>query len=166
MFPNRRNAEALAALRSDLDGIRGRLEALETIPRPPPDVADVRERLGVSVAAINALEDRVGELTTAHHELRDGHKDLILAVSEGIERTERAERRVQATVKRARKELAERGLSDAGLEAEDHQLSDIDGARGGNGEVPAVREPVARAAPEASSIRGVPLATLHRVRGF
>ena len=163
MLFNRRNTEDIKVIQRRLSGVLGRIEKLETVPRPPVDFTDLRERIDNAIATVT---DRVDELTVAHQELRDGHKDLILAVSEGIERTERAERRVQATVKRARKELSERGLSDPGLEAENQELSDIDGDRGGNGEVPAVRAPVAPVAPQASSVPGVPLDTMARFRGL
>ena len=166
MFASRRNAEAVADLQEVCRGILLRLEGVETIPRPTPDVTDVRERLGRVDDALSALLEGQNDLTTAHQELRDGHKDLILAVSEGIERTERAERRVKATVKRARRELSDRGLTDPGLEAEDAELSEVDAEPGGNGGVQPVRREVAPVAPAASSVRGVSIDVMRRYRGF
>jgi len=52
--------------------------------------------------------------------------DLTQAVAEGIERVDRAERRVKATVRSAKKELADAGFQHPGLNAEDAQLQLVD----------------------------------------
>jgi len=55
---------------------------------------------------------------------------LALALGEGIEQRERNDRRIEATVRRAQKELREHGLEHAGLDAEAHELRLIDAAGG------------------------------------
>lgn len=79
--------------------------------------------------------------------LRREIKDQTHAISEGIERTARAERRVAATVSRARKELEGRGFTDPGLDAEDKELRVVDGAGGAPVGLQAMPEAV-----EASSV--------------
>ncbi|MEE8139189.1 MAG: hypothetical protein V3T81_10035, partial [Thermoanaerobaculia bacterium] len=88
-------------------------------------------------------------------------KDVTFAVAEGIERVDRAERRIHATIKRARKELAESGFESPGLESEAAELQLVDGKGSDPVEVSTVPEAV-----ESSSIKGVPAETLRRVRGW
>ena len=57
-------------------------------------------------------------------------KDQNVAISEGIERTDRAERRVRATVARAKKRLDEAGYSDEGIQAEIQEFDQADGFGG------------------------------------
>jgi len=69
---------------------------------------------------------------------------LTLAVAEGIQHVDRAERRIAGTVARARKLLAESGVESPGLEAEAYELRLLDGdARPAEGvrEVPESVEP-------------------------
>jgi len=58
---------------------------------------------------------------------------ITLAVAEGIERVDRAERRIRSTVKRARQELATQGYESDGLEAENEEIRLVD-APGGEDE--------------------------------
>ncbi len=90
----------------------------------------------------------------------------MFAVSDGIERTDRAERRVRNAIQRARKELGKLGYEDPGLEAEAGELRIVDGEGGGDGGVPAVSEEVAAVDAAPSSIRGVPAETLRRRWGI
>lgn len=76
-------------------------------------------------------------------EVLEGRMDrLTLAVSDGIGRAERVEKRIQKTVTSARRLVSEAGLEHAGIEAEHEQL------HLGNDPVveplPAVSAPVAR----------------------
>lgn len=93
-------------------------------------------------------------------------KNFVIALSEGIERTDRAERRIKATVSRARKELKARGYEDPGLDAEAYELRNVDAAGGGEDGVLPMHAPVAEVREEASSVKGVPAEALRRVRGF
>ncbi|MEE8488688.1 MAG: hypothetical protein V3S43_00020, partial [Acidimicrobiia bacterium] len=92
--------------------------------------------------------------------IQDERKDLIVAISEGIERTDRAERRVKNTIRRARKELETRGYVDPGLEAEDLEFRERDGAGGDEAGLRALPAAVAPVPEETSSIRGVSVETL------
>lgn len=146
-----------------LDGIIFRLEALETAPAPPPPPIPTES----IVAEIEArIAQRLASLDAAFLELERRLKDTNVAVSEGIERTDRTERRIASTVARARKELRESGYDHPGVEAEDHELRKVDGVGGDQGGVQPVPGEVAATADPPSSIRGVPASTLRRVRGF
>ena len=152
--------------------IRDRIERIETTPAPDLP-SDVHSRL-------TALSRRDGELQTDLADVQDNHRDLVehidgldhwrkeivIAVSEGIERTDRAERRIKATVQRARKQLETLGYDDPGLEAEAAELRLIDGDGSPKGEVPTVPTPVEEPASASSSVRGVPAETMRRARGF
>jgi len=54
-------------------------------------------------------------------------KNLTLAVSDGIARVDRAEKRVQKTVTSARRLVREAGIEHAGIEAEYEELQPVDG---------------------------------------
>jgi len=56
--------------------------------------------------------------------------DLTLAISDGIARNDRAEKRVQKTVTSARRLVREAGLEHAGIEAESDELRESDGDPG------------------------------------
>jgi len=142
-----------------LGSILERLESIQTgllqRPEPVPPNHDVTQ-----------LTDELRALADDVARLENGFKDVLQAVAEGIERTERAERRIQQTVRRARKELKESGLEDPGVEAEHDQLRTGDGDRSerdGLRVLPASVEPPPE---EASSIKGVSVAVLQRARGF
>ena len=73
------------------------------------------------------------ELRTQSDALEDLDRRVVqvtLATAEGIERVDRAERRIRSTVQRARKELAEHGYESDGLEAESKEIRLVDVARG------------------------------------
>jgi len=121
--------------------IEARLDNLESTPPPEPHRC-----------AIQGIEAKFKELT--------------LAVAEGIESVSRKERRIAATLARARKDLKKLGYENAGLEAEASELNEIDATGSDEQRVPAMREAVGAAIEQASSIRGVPLETLRRYRGL
>jgi len=72
---------------------------------------------------------------------------LTLAVSDGIARNDRAEKRIQKTVTSARRFVRESGLEHAGIEAEYEELHEGDGEPSPSGEVRPVPQEVARVAP-------------------
>jgi len=150
--PNRDTRRALETLREQLGGYLARLERLESAPTPGDRVTNLEE-LGV------AQDSHLSDLQTKI-------KELTFAVSEGIERTDRAERRVRGVIQRARKELGKLGYEDPGLEAENHELRVVDGDGGGDRGVPAVSEEVARVEATPSSIRGVTADQLRRRWGY
>ena len=139
---------ALDALREQLGGYLTRLERVESAPTP-----------GDRVTNLEALTVQLDKWIS---EQSQKIKDLTFAVSEGIERTDRAERRIRNAIQRARKELAARGFDDPGLEAEDHELRVVDGDGGGDGGLPAVSAEVEQVEAAPSSIRGVTAAQLRR----
>jgi len=133
MFSTKRRVEALERV---LGRIKGRIRALETAPAQGFDDSAIRDSL-------THLQDRMDQLQ--------------LAVSEGIERVDRSERRVRAVVQRAKARMDEAGFGDEALDAEAEQLSLIDGGGSARGGVSPVREGVAddRPAP-AINLRGIP----------
>jgi len=162
----RARMELAKALRSIFD----RLEHLETLP--PPTLSP--HELDAARAALRGgLDERLGDLETRFQGLEsdietwtDKIKKLTFGVEEGIQRTDRAERRIHATIKRARKELAEHGYESPGLEVEAAELRLVDGAGSVESGVRAVPEDVEGGVDPASSIKGVPAETLRRVRGY
>jgi len=120
-----------------LSRVTASLEAAQTPEIPAHDHAEIRQ-----------LQEEFGVLR--------------MAVAEGIEHVERVERRIQATVRRARKELAEEGVEHPGLEAEASELQLIDGGGSDRAWVPPVPENVGGAE---SSIPGVTQEQIRRVRG-
>ncbi len=150
--PNKDTRRALETLREQLDGITSRLERLESAPTPTDRVLNLEE-LGV------AQDAHLDQITTQI-------KDLTFAVSEGIERTDRAERRVRGVIQRARKELGARGYEDPGLEAEAYELRAVDGDGVKDSGLQPVSEEVAEVEPAASSIRGVSAELLRRRWGI
>ncbi len=150
--PNKDTRRALETLREQLGGYLARLERLESAPTPGDRVTNLEE---LATAQERALADQQQKI-----------KELTFAVSEGIERTDRAERRIRNAIQRARKELASRGFDDPGLEAEDHELRIVDGDRGGDGGVPVVSAEVEAVGGEASSIKGVSAELLRQRWGY
>ena len=129
----------LGKLDALLDRVQAGILALESAPAPAsePDL-----RVDQLVGYMEGSDRRLREHDQGMQDLDRRMIELTLATSEGIERVERAERRVRATVTRARKELAAEGFESPGLEAEDAELRLLDGGRGEAGEVHPVREDV------------------------
>jgi len=165
----RGKAQAREELATLLHSILGRLEALETAPPPVlVPLSDRPEELNYALAKSEIFTTVLRQIGTQGEEaskLEERIKRLTVAVDEGIERVGRSERRINATVARARKELKKLGYEDPGLEAEAAELRLVDGGGGEGGELPEVREGV-EPADAPSSIRGVSAAQLRRVRGI
>jgi len=87
---------------------------------------------------------------------------LVLAVDAGITHVERVEKRVAATIRRARKEFTDAGFEHAGLDAEAAELQLVDGDGGEEDSVPPMPTDV-EGTP--SSIPGVTAEQLARFRG-
>lgn len=127
--------------------LHARIEAAETALREPGAPTDyseqfeaIEKRLDAHASVLNArgelLEDLEGRL-----------RDQTVAIAEGIERVDRSERRVRATVARARKRMEELGHVDEGLEAENSELRPLDADGGEEEGVPPLREGVGSRAP-------------------
>ena len=149
-------------LKASLDSICDRLDRLESSRRDDPDLKiihptlkDLRHGLHLASTSLDSLDGRIIELEAQG-------KTFTMALSEGIEHVDRSERRIQATVRRARDKLKEFGYEDPGLDAEAVELRARDGKGSDDVGVQLVREEVA----ETSSIPGVSKAALRRVRGF
>ena len=134
------------ALLKRLDEIRERIEHLESVTWAPASVVDDHAaslvRLDELQVSCDALVFRSDADVLATEALLAEHKDMKLAIAEGIERVDRAERRIKDTVRRARKKLADSGLVDDGLEAEEQELRLLDGEPSEGVEVLKVREDV------------------------
>ena len=143
---------ALDGLREQLGGYLARLEAVESAPTPSEHLETLQAGADSARFDITDIQKQIKELT--------------FAISEGIERTDRAERRIRNAIQRARKELAARGFDDPGLEAEAHELRIVDGEGSGDRGVPPVPEEVAEVDGAASSIKGVSAAQLRKRWGY
>lgn len=136
--------EDIRVAASALHGIRERLDEMQPGESAPG--------VGADDIRVQALWNRVDDLTTA--------------VAEGIKNVQRSENRVRAIVKSARRELADAGYDHAGVEAEALELGDDDGGLREAEPVPAVREDVEDDSERPSTIPGVSVAVLRRVRGW
>ncbi len=153
-----------------------RLEALESVPVPQDPGEAVRsveanlERLIAELA--RQREDRhdlsikMVQLEANVEEIRAKVEKWTAAIAEGIERTERSERRIRSTVERARKELKSLGFAHEGLDAENAQLRIVDGANGAVEGLSEVPEIVERGDDSPSSVPGITLGQLRRARGM
>ncbi len=171
--PRRARLELEKALLAICD----RLERLETVPPPSHTPQQIQatlelmrggldERLGVVDARMDGLESNIADAERRLAESESRIKTLTFGVEEGIQRTDRAERRIHATVKRARKELAVYGYESPGLEGEAAELHLVDGGGSEESEVPTLPTGVEPPIEASSSIKGVSAETLRRVRGW
>ena len=160
----------------DLARLRGRVEALESRPVPPDLGGDVRSttlslgalrtELGSQREDLHATSAQLGSFEANLEQMRAKVERWTAAIAEGIERTERSERRIRSTVERARKELKSLGYTHEGLDAEDAQLRLVDGAAGEVKGVSDVPEGLEGDADAPSSVPGVTLGQLRRARGM
>lgn len=105
--------------------------------------------------AIDVLTENHETLDDALRALAEDIRDQTLAIAEGIERTDRAERRVKAVVTRAKRKLADDGFLDEALDAEAASLRRDDEASGGANGVPPMQQNVGgNPAPDMSAFPG------------
>lgn len=141
--PSPREAELEARLVALEDYIRGILD------REAP-VHELRAALERAEELAGAAFERAKDAQTAlaiHANAHARIDTLTLAVAEGIQHVERAENRIRATIKRARQELADGGISSPGLDAEAQQLHLLDGEGSDGGRVLPVPSSVAESVP-------------------
>lgn len=157
----------------DLKRIQARLETVESRPIATDyavAIQNLNDVLGALRERMSALDESVGQVAAAHVDLETSvavsHKELLFAVEEGIQRTDRAERRIRTTIRSAQKKLAESGLADDAVDAEAVGLRILDEEGEQERGVPPVRESVDDVGDQASSIPGVSLDTLRRARGY
>ena len=79
------------------------------------------------LAALDSHRAHIEELTAALADIEEDVRAQTIAIAEGIQHVDRAERRVRAAVGRARKRMADLGYEDEGLEAEAAELREIHG---------------------------------------
>lgn len=146
--------------REKQDGILlARIERLERAPT----LEALRHALTTASEDNERLREQVARITDTTGELKQQASDFTIALADGIEHVDRAERRVKSTVARARAKFASGGYADADLDAEASDIHARDGDRGaeeGVYPVPALVEP----ASEPSSVRGVSRSQLAKVR--
>lgn len=120
-----------------LDGIEARLERVLALE---PELARLRELVLESAAQAQDAHTMSSGL-----DARINH--LTLAVAEGIQHVDRAEKRIHGVVTRARRLLRESGLESPGLEAEASQLHELDGGARDEEGVPDMQPSVVEAPP-------------------
>jgi len=134
--------------KQQLCDIEGRLDKIEA-STDSYGTASLQAAHKLTETKMGAFEDDL----TAQVERIDR---LTLALAEGIEKVERKERRIDAVIGRARKELKDSGLGSPALDAEAHDLRLLDGTGGEEHGMPPVREEVEephRLAPKAYAVR-------------
>lgn len=150
----------------ELPGIVARIDRLESAPPPKPDLQPVFDKLAVMMDPFLERMDKLGVVEKQIAELEAKLEDMTIAISDGIERVDRAERRVTATIQSARKKFKDGGYVDPGLEAEAAELRVRDGDGGAEVGVPPLPEGVEPPLETPSSIPGVSLEQMRRFRGF
>ena len=103
----------LAALTVTIWWAVGTLSRSFEAPEPAPDLKTLVEKLAKHDIDLQGLAYRQEQLT--------------LAVSDGIDRVDRAEKRVQKTIQNARRLVRESGLEHPALEAEYEEIREDDG---------------------------------------
>jgi len=121
---------------SDLEAVTQRMADLEArVLELERWVSSVLDKLNTSSQA--------AELAVSSSKLLEQRIDVLtLAVDEGIRHVDRAEKRIRATVGRARRELQELGVESPGLEAEAADLRVLDGGQGAGERVQAMHPTV------------------------
>ena len=152
-------------LRKAFADIHSDMLRLDSVPTPTVDPEVVAAAVASHLERIDALADSVDELASQGVDLEARVRDYVIALAEGIERVDRSERRVKATVNRARKELEAHGLADPGVEAEAEQLRLIDAARGSDRGMHPVQQSVEPDIAPPSGFPGVSPEQLRTLRG-
>jgi len=116
---------------------------------PPRDSTETLEHIAQAARERDELERRIDQLTQA--------------VAEGIERVDRAEKRIRKSVTSARKLVRENGLEHPAIEAEYEELRERDAEPIEGGELQLVPEPVEE--DRKTGIPGLSPATLAAMRG-
>jgi len=115
-------------------------------------------RLQRDVEGVLGVADELRDATWVQYDdrdIRDRMASLQLVVGEAVSQRERNDRRIEAVVRRAQKELREHGLEHGGLEAEAHELQLVDAGGGEEDQVRDVPDPVDRS-PDDALPSGIP----------
>ena len=139
----------------------------------PSQFKSLEGKLGAFLGQLADLREGIDADAFGREEIRRRLDDLgarldhqTLAISDGIERTTRAENRINNTVQRARAQLKKRGVVDAGLEAEDREIRRDDADRGDENGVRSLSDGLERDDETPSSVPGITVAQLRRFRGL
>ena len=138
-------AAIVSALEGILDVLSRAIAAIEGFQWPDNTPAEPKESPQIAI-----LEARMNELTGA--------------VAEGVQRVQRSESRIRSIVQGARRELQEHGFEHPGVEAEAEQLQLVNESDREQEQVPAVQESVADDSQLPSSVPGISLAQMRRIR--
>lgn len=150
------------------------------VKRPDP-ILGALEELAASVAALSAgpvestssggrpdelqeLQELIARNEAAIAQLRHDHGEIRGAVALAIEQEDRREKRIKATVRRARKELRDQHLEDPALDAEWEQLQLVDDPE--EAPWPDADDVAVGDDDEPSSVKGVSRSLLRRARGY
>jgi len=128
------------AQKRDLSRALSRVETLEEALKSLSGLATELARVTSALARVEGLQ---GNLADRLDEMVGWKKEISLAVAEGIEKVDRAERRVKATVQRARQEFKKRGFESPALDAEADDLREVHAGGSQPSRVPEVPAPVA-----------------------
>lgn len=142
-------------------------QVLDLASRGVEALEGILGRISALIDAVNRFESQESTQPDSEHRnhmnvLEAKLADLTLAVSEGVNNVRRSERRVQAIVQSARRQLADDGYQHAGLEAEAGQLRQLDADSGDGEPVPAVPERVDGLDPNRPSV--IPGVTVGQMR--
>ena len=114
--------DRIQAVHKEVLDMTQQLQAIPTSSVSGEDLAEFRAQLSGIEAELDAHAKRF--------------KDLTMAIEEGIERVDRAENRIKATVTRAQRKYPD----DPSISAEAEELRERDALGGGEGRVPPVPE--------------------------
>lgn len=106
------------------------------------------------------------DIAAVQGDLERWHAELLIALKTGIEHVDRAESRVQSTLRSANKKFEAAGFEAPGVEAEMEGLQLLDAEGGGEGELPPLRPVLEDGAENRRSIvPGLSEAELQQLRG-
>lgn len=141
---------ALLALVSSFGACMGVVVVYSRPPSGPGadyDDAEVRQDL-------ESYRELTQQILTKYESIEEWRDSITTAVGQGISHVKRAENRINQTVKRARKSLAEQGVESPALEAESAELRDLNADGRDDEPVPALPNHVESPAFDLTGIPG------------
>lgn len=141
-------------------------ELRERLVRAEVSIERISEALdGLQTPSVDPFDPTPIEATLDGLEAR--LDQLAVAVAEGIERVQRTESRIAATLQRAQERMErEFGGVDPAVAAEAREFHGVDGTASYGGGVPPMQPEVEAAGDQPSSVPGVSVAHLQRARGL
>lgn len=161
LFGRERDARLLALT----EGLQRNAEVSGRILELLDSAKEAAETGDLKVDRVEGLSEILRQHEADIRLLREEYSNLRAAVADGIEHEERREKRIKATVARARKQLEEFNLGDPALEAEAAHLRPEDADGSGEGEVPPLSEDLVEFDEDAaSSVPGVTQGQMYQHR--